>query len=292
MIHIPPGTDNPLTVATEVHDFSGRLMPSRRLVCRPGLVGMLMAAMLLAAGCARGATQGPTTPISTSTTSASSSSIAALPADCTDTSPCPVAAGTYKLVETGLKDAGVVGGLELTLPEGWSTVENNAGELALAPADRPQDRLLLWLDLNAVKSSGPGHGTTVLYDVGTTPDALITWLTSDPDFHIVAKPTPATVGDDIRVTSTALNVSATARYGDSGCPANPRCADLFTKVGYWSGDSYGISGDEEIHLYLGTIRLNGEAHTFFVVLDAESHADLGRLEDGTRPILDSIQLPG
>jgi hypothetical protein len=66
--------------------------------------------------------------------------------------------------------------------------------------------------------------------VDTTPDAFITWLASDPDFHIVAKPT-----------------LATGRRRYSSREHNP----------------------ERVH----------------------DRADLGRLEDATRPILDSIQLP-
>jgi hypothetical protein len=205
--------------------------------------------------------------------------------------PCHFPTGIYKLVEAGLANQGVVPGLELTLPAGWSSTENNAGELNLIPPAQPDGRLFFWLDMVALKSSGPEHGTTILYDVGKTPDALVSWLTSNPDFRTIAKPMPATIGEGITMTTLVVGVSRSARYGDPECPANPRCADFFTRTGYWGTNSYGIGGEEEVRLYLGTIRLGGETHTFLVGLDAVSHAGLRRLEDATKSILDSVRLP-
>jgi hypothetical protein len=289
---IPPAPVHSGAIATEVHLSPRRPMVAVKRTWGRGVASAAMATVLLASGCDRGPTEEPTTPRGASPSSVAPSSAAALPVDCSDASPCPVAAGTYNLGEAGLKDAGAVPGLELALPEGWSIVENTGGELSLTPPGRPSDRLFLWLDLVPVKSTGPGHGTTVLYNVGTTPDELIGWLTSNRDFRIVEKPTPDTVGADIPVRNITVGVSAAARYGDSDCPANPRCADLFTKPGYWGGGFYGIGGEEEVRLYLGTVRLNEEPHTLLIGLDAVNHADLGWLVGVVRPILESFRLPG
>jgi hypothetical protein len=182
-------------------------------------------------------------------------------------------------------------GLEVTLPSGWSNTENTPGELTLVPPGQPDDAVKFWLDMVAVKSSGAGHGTTVLKSVGTTPSALTAWLTRDRDFLIVSKPAPATIGHLITMTSLVVGVSPSANYGDPGCPANPRCADLFTNSYWGSSNFYGIGGDEQVRLYLGTIRISGNPHTFFVALDAVNHADLLRLEKAANPIVSNVRVP-
>ena len=176
------------------------------------------------------------------------------------------------------------------MPAGWSSTESTPGLLSLLPPGQPNNHLAFWLDLSAVQSSGPGHGTTILKNVGRTPSALITWLTHDRDFLIVSKPAPATIGQDIKTTSLVVGVSRSAKYGDPGCPANPRCADLFT-ASSWGSDFFGIGGSEEVRLYLGTIHESGSPHTFFVALDAVDHADLLRLEEAAKPIIGSVRLP-
>ena len=61
---------------------------------------------------------------------------------------------------------------------------------------------------------------------------------------------------------------------------------------YWdSSNFYGIGGDEEVRLYLGTIQISGRPHTFFVALDAVNHADLLRLEKAANPIVNNMHLP-
>jgi hypothetical protein len=197
------------------------------------------------------------------------------------------AAGTYRL------DPGtVLPGLEVTVPSGWSSTENTRGDLLLVPPGQPDDTLSFWLDMVAVKSSGAGHGTTILKNVGRTPSALTAWLTHNPDFLIVSRPAPATIGHRITMTSLVVGVSRSANYGDPGCPANPRCADLFTNS-YWerSSNFYGIGGDEQVRLYLGTIQISGRPHTFFVALDAVNHADLLRLEKAANPIVNNVRVP-
>ena len=211
--------------------------------------------------------------------------VRALGADCSSASSCQFAAGVYRLGA-----ATVLPGLELTLPAGWSSTESTPGTLSLLPPGQPNSHLAFWLDLSAVKSSGPGHGTTILTNVVGTPSALTAWLTHDRDFLIVSKPASATVGQDIKTTSLVVGVSRSANYGDPGCPANPRCADLFTGSN-WGGNSYGIGGNEEVRLYLGTIHISGSPHTFFVALDASDHADLLRLEQAAKPIIGRVRLP-
>jgi hypothetical protein len=244
--------------------------------------------MMLLAAC-QGSGAGPASPSASPTGSpahAARPAVPALASGCSDSSPCPIAAGTYRL-----GPATVLPGLEVTVPSGWSSTYNTPGELNLVPPGQPNDALKFWLDVAAVKSSGAGHGTTVLKHVGRTPSALTAWLTHNRDFLIVSKPAAATIGHGITMTSLVVGVSRSANYGDPGCPANPRCADLFTNSYFGSSDFYGIGGDEEARLYLGTIQIGGSAHTFVIALDAVNHADMLRLEEAANPIVNSARLP-
>ena len=61
---------------------------------------------------------------------------------------------------------------------------------------------------------------------------------------------------------------------------------------YWGpDDSYGIGYPEEVRLYVGTIRVRGAPHTFFVALDAEDHGKLVRLTAAARSVIASLRLP-
>lgn len=262
-------------------------MTEPRKCCSAFWAGVLLVGALLW-GCQSGGGAGTSSSASTPASNASSpssASAAELPGDCGDDAPCEFDAGTYTLGTNS-----VLPGMRLTLPAGWSSTENDAGELNLVPPGQPEDRLFVWTDLVAVKSTGPGHGTTVLTKVKPTPEGLIGWLTSNPDFTIVAKPTTTRfAGTPMR--SLTLVVSRSARYGDPGCPGNPRCADLFTKPGLWRGEFFGIGGDSEDTLSFATISTKNGSHTLIVSLDALNHADAAKLAAAARPILESVHLP-
>ena len=249
------------------------------------LIGVLLSACQSSDG--SGTSSVGTSSVGTSsvgTPTASSARTQELPG-CHEGQHCAFDAGTYVLGADS-----VLPGMKLTLPTGWSATENDAGELALVPPGQPDDKLFVWTDLVAVKSTGAGHGTTVLTEVKPTPEGLISWLTTNPDFTIVTKPAARTLAGNPMRTLT-LAVSRTARYGDPGCPANPRCADIFTKPGLWGENFYGIGGDSEDTLSFGTINTKNGTHTLIVNLDALNHVDAAKLATTARPILDSIQLP-
>jgi hypothetical protein len=246
------------------------------------VVGALLSACQSGGGSGTSSAAGAS---ASSTPRPSSASPAELPGGCTENAPCRFDAGTYSL---GMRS--VLPGMTLTLPAGWSSLENDEGELSLVPPGQPDDRLFVWIDLVAVKSTGPGHGTTVLTKVKPTPEGLIGWLTSNPDFTIVAKPAATTIaGNPMR--TVMLAVSRSAQFGDPECPANPRCAALFTKPGLWGKNFYAIGGEGEAWLSFGTIRTKATSHTLILGLDALNHADLAKLAAAARPILQSIQLP-
>jgi hypothetical protein len=218
------------------------------------------------------------------TSSPSSPSPSELPGGCSDGRHCEFEAGTSRL-----SDQEVIPGMQLTLPEGWSSRENWQGELNLLSPESEDDQVFFWIDMAAVKSTGEGHGTR-LDGVGTSPDALIDWLTTNPDFDTVTQPAPATIGET-PMTSVTTKVSQSANYGDPDCPFNGRCADYFTNPDLWGSNSYGIGGDEEATFYIGTVSFGGSPHTVVVALDALNHERLSRLSSAAQPILDSVRFP-
>ena len=179
-------------------------------------------------------------------------------------------------------------GMTLTLPTTWGSHSLDKYEFSLYPADHPDDRLFFWEDMVAVKSSGPGHGTTILKNVGTSPEAMMAWITGDPDFHIIEPPTQVTSVGGIKATRVVLVISHTARFGDPTCPTNPRCAALFTRRD--AGEYYAIGGREEIRLDIAAIKIDGRPHTLFIVLDAPDGAKLKQLAALALPVIDSVRL--
>jgi len=209
-----------------------------------------------------------------------------LPGNCSDTAPCHFRKGTYRL---GSKAD--LPGLRLTLPRGWSSNENWQGGLNLTPPGHPDDTLFVWTDMLAVKSTGPGHGTTVLTNVGTTPTALLAWLTSNPDFMVVTQPRATKIARRIPATTLTMGVSASASYGDPGCPSNPRCADFFTSPLWTQPGFYSIGYPEEVQLSLAAIKRGTHEHTLFVGLDATNDSDMAALRTATHSVIASFRLP-
>jgi hypothetical protein len=180
----------------------------------------------------------------------------------------------------------VIPGLSVIVPVGWVFNEDNQVNFDVSAPGRPNEIASIWLNMRAVKSTGSGHGTTVLTNVGATPGALVHWLTTDPDFRVLASPSRATISR-VPMTTLIIGVSSSAQYGDHGCPANPHCADLFTNPKYETNDWYGIGGNEVVRLYLGHISRG----TVIVGLDANNPAALTHLERVAKPFLNSIRLP-
>ena len=242
---------------------------------------------VLLAGCGgsgSGAAAAPTVAPQATTTRASTVDV---PLDCSNASPCTLGAGTYS---TGHDAESFIPGMTLTLPGGWSSHSLIAQEFSLIPPNHPDDRLFFWEDMVIVKSSGAGHGTTILTEVHTTAKAVIRSLTANPDFHVVSPPKVVTSVDGVSASRLVLDVSRTARYGDSTCPFNPRCADLFARPDNL-GEYFSIGGKEQVRIDVATIRIDGKAHTLFIVLDAPAgRAALRRLTAMAQPILDTVRL--
>jgi hypothetical protein len=240
-----------------------------------------------AAGCSSGAK--PADPASATRTSSSPT-----PTTSTDQvtafevcqDQCHGVAGRHVLPEQT-----ILPGLAFTLDDGWGATWNDETEIHLVPPTSNDDAVFLWRDIRAVKSTGPGAGTQILRTVGPSAAALVHWITSNPDFAVLDRPHPVTVGQGIKATQLTVQTSQTARSTDTGCPANPRCADFFRGES-WSGDLfYGIGGEETVQMLFATVPFAGRSSTFVIALDATSPSGALELRRAAQPFLDSLRLP-
>ena len=266
---------------------------------RVGLATITVAMAFFAAACGSAGTMPATaSPFSTSSPSTAAptpnavASLAASPATptpqplravCSGSSPCVLAAGTW--VTTG--DGSFMPGLSITLPAGWQTDEQDAGEFNLFRMEHPDDALKLWKDVVPVTSDGT---TKVVAGIPRTQAGLTGYLRGNPDF-VVSKATDATIDGGLPATTYVVGVSKTARFTDPGCPVFPHCADLLTDPVHWGPNVYGIGAPEVVRLYLATVGSGTETHLFVVALDAPNEAELVRFTAVAAPIIASIRLP-
>jgi hypothetical protein len=256
--------------------------------------------VVILAGCAGGSVASE--PLATPSVSApaSASPSAAGPAELPayhDGSPRTMPAGTYVTVLTPVPpvvggSTGFFPGLGITIPDGWTATESDAGEISLHPLNRPNESLLLWKDLAAVVTNNREQTVgDVRDDIGRTSDALLEWLTTTTDFTILAQPEQVIVGDSIKGTQLTLGVSGTANFATDDCPDNPRCAAIFTDPKHWGNGFYAIGGDEVARIFIATAAFPDGDHTFFVTLDAPSQERLVKLAADSEPIIESLRLP-
>ena len=203
---------------------------------------------------------------------------------CTTPAPCEFTAGTW--VTAG--DSAFIPGLSITLPDGWRSNEQFAGEFNLIPADHPYDALKMWKDVAAVTSDGTAQ---LVPGIPRTPVGLTAYFQHDADL-VVTKPATTTIGDGIPAITYVVSVSTKAKFKDHGCPVFPHCADLLTDPAHWGANVYGIGAPEVVRLYLATVGSGGaDGHLFAIALDAPNAAELDRLTDVAAPIIASIRLP-
>ena len=252
--------------------------------------GTLGLAMLVAGGCGGPAATAAVTPSpqvtrSPATPSPATSDAAAvnlLQVGCSDNAPCDLSAGTWRL--DGRHS--FILGMELTVPDGWQSLEQDAGEFNLFPLDHPADHLFMVKDVAAVTTDG---SFKIVQDVPQTVDGLTDYWRNDPNL-VVSPSQPATIGDGIDAVTYVITVSPDAAFADPGCPVYPRCADFFTDPKYWDGP-YGVGAPAAVRLYLATIRSGDTPHLFIIGLEGEDEAALARLTEDAAPIISSLKIP-
>jgi len=201
---------------------------------------------------------------------------------CSHDAPCNLKAGTY---ETSGRWA-FLRGLRVTVPAGWSSDEQDAGEFNLHPMDQPDAELFFWKDISATRNDFAG---TPVPDVPTTEQGYLSWLTANPDL-IVSKPRPTSVGH-VPVAMVDVRTSPTATNNDPGCPAPP-CVAFLRDVAHWQ-QPWSSSHAEVLRMYLGTIGPASDRHTFVVAIDFQGLPGLGldAFTERVGPILDSVVIP-
>jgi hypothetical protein len=186
----------------------------------------------------------------------------------------------------------ILPGLTFTVGDGWGATENDELEIHFIPPNNANDAVFLWRDIRAAKSTGTGAGTQILRNIGPSAAALVAWITSNRDFEVIDPPRRLALGRGITATGLTVQVSRTARYGDPGCPDNPRCAAFFRGTSWPLDLFYAIGGDETARMLFATVPFSGRSATLVISLDAENPEDLRVLERAVRPLLDTLRVPG
>ena len=197
---------------------------------------------------------------------------------------CTLEAGTY---ETSGQWA-FLRGLRVTVPAGWYSDEQDAGEFNLHPVGQPDAAVFFWKDMVAAANDPAG---TPLAGVARTAKGLVSWLTENPDL-IVTKPRPTMIGQ-VPMVTVDVQVSSRAKSVGSDCPVKP-CVGFLRDPKHWDG-AFSLFRGEILRVYFGTIGPVDDRHTFVVAIDAPGLPPQGpRLDAFTervRPILDSVVIP-
>jgi len=206
-------------------------------------------------------------------------------------------------------------GLTVSLPAGWSSGEQDAGEFELHQASdiNSGSEIYFWHDVVAWVDGAPRP------ELGTTADALADYLLSDARLNASEGPhrtftvrSPETLIPagtvEARSISVILSDSAATEPGGSfaDCPADA-CVGFLTDQLHWGGGQAALTrGDsgcqpecaQAMRLYIASIgpenRPDLRAHNFVVALSTYGTDPLVALRDWetkVEPIVDNILLP-
>jgi hypothetical protein len=204
---------------------------------------------------------------------------------CGHDDPCNLAAGSY--ATSG--QFAFLRGLQVTVPSGWYSDEQDAGEFNLHPVGQPDDSVFFWKDLVATANDLAG---TPLAGVSGTAPGLVAWLTADPDL-IVTEPRQTVIGR-VPVVMVDVEVSQAAKTPKSAysdCPADP-CVGFLRDAKHWDGP-LAIARGEIARLYFGTIGPASGPHLFAVGIEGQGFdaPSIDAFTKRVRPILDSVVIP-
>ncbi len=188
-------------------------------------------------------------------------------------------------------------GLTMTIPRGWYSTEQDAGEFNLAHPDYGNSGLLFWRDIVPVDLDG-----NELSDVASTPEALTEWLTTNPNLT-VSEPEAVTIGQGIEATTFTFVTSPDAPKAPRGseCPDWPpgeaSCFPMLTTPMFWPG-AWHTASVHATRLYLASVGPTSSPHLLVVAvvgeapvsIDADPFAELERFQTAVQPILDSLDV--
>ena len=267
-------------------------------MARPdGRLALIAALSLVLAACGSGG------PPATSTTAGATPTISATatPTEPAPTGPSPLAIchdGAHCAISPGdyvsPAPEGFWPGMTFSIGSGWFATEADRGELALHPSAQPNDALLFWKDVVAIRSSTGGSGIggiTAVEGVGTTPEELLGYFTSNTDYEVLSGPDAATTAGGLTGTVITMTTSDTANFGDPDCPDNPHCSAFLRDPIHWGTEFFAIGGDEVVRMFLTSFAAEPKPHTLVIALDAPNQTELERFAAEAKPIIDSVVLP-
>jgi len=221
-------------------------------------------------------------------------------ARCTDIAP-----GTYYTAG----EWAFLPGLTFTLPAGWTSVANEAGELELHRTIDDHNEILVWRDVVPWQDGRAA-------DLALDPDAWIARLTADRCLE-VTDPETVVLGKwiDLRpdrgeALLEAIGVSVArssdvAAYQAAGCPET-RIVEILVDPVHWENSPFSVGGDEMNdsscpcsavqRLYFASIGYPVHRHLLVVALQSygpngSRDAEMASLESAAQPILDSLIAP-
>lgn len=202
-------------------------------------------------------------------------------------------------------------GLTLTLPAGWSSMEQDAGEFELHQAIDVEafGEIYFWSDIV------PWVDGEERPDLGTTADGFATFLLGDERLTVSEGPTrtfavrsPDSLGvvGTVEARSFSVIVSEAAETESDvafDCPAEA-CIGLLRDPVHWHPGSFELLRDmptdagclcsQAVRLYIADIGRDMAPHTLFIALStfgADPLATLSNWETQVEPIIDSVLVP-
>jgi hypothetical protein len=184
----------------------------------------------------------------------------------------------------------------MTIPGGWYSTEQDAGEFNVLHTDYGQGGLFFWRDMISVDPEG-----SQLHDVPSTPQALTDWFTTNPNLT-VTEPESVTIGHGIEATTFTFTTAlgAVNPNQDPDCPDYPPgaavCFGLFTDPVHWGGN-WDTASAHATRLYLASVGQDASPHLLLVAVlgtiedpstETDPFVELERIEAAVQPILDSL----
>jgi len=215
------------------------------------------------------------------------------PCHCTHEKPCQFADGTYATFGPWA----FLPGLTMTIPGGWYSNEQDAGEFSLLNTRHGKGGLFFWRDMIPVDPEGQP-----LVDIPSTPEALTDWFEKNPNLT-VTEPESVTIGHGIQATTFTFRTTPGVRNTDPGCPDYPPgaavCFGLITDPAHWGDGSWYVASAHATRLYLASIGPDTNTHLLLVAVlgtieapstQTDPFVELERIEAGVQPILDSLDV--
>ena len=200
-------------------------------------------------------------------------------------------------------------GLAFTLPAGWSSLSNEAGELALRPIDQEFREIAFARDLV------PWVDGKARLDVGSDPESMIAFLRQDSRL-VVSEPERVTLHRiegsngrlvDLEAMSVTVVVAPSATTTEAffaDCPGTA-CVGFMMDPNHWV-HPYGLGRDmmdggaecpcsQFVRLYFASIGYAHHPHTLVVTVGVYGSRDhvsaLAEWQSNVQPILDSVVVP-